>query len=95
MRRDQFPVADRLIYMNHAAVAPLPRVAAEAMQLFATDALEWGSWHYSEWLDSYEGVRRSMARMVNATPAEIALTKNTSEGIATVAMGIESRIRQD
>ena len=91
MRRDQFPVADRLIYMNHAAVAPLPRVAAEAMQRFATDALEWGSWHYSEWLDSYEGVRRSMARMVNATPAEIALTKNTSEGIATVAMGIDWR----
>jgi cysteine desulfurase / selenocysteine lyase len=87
--RPLFPVTESLIYLNHAAVAPLVRPAAEAMQRFSDDAMLYGSLHYGEWLDTYEGVRRAAARLVNVTPAEIALMKNTSEGIATVAMGLD------
>jgi cysteine desulfurase / selenocysteine lyase len=86
--RDQFPVTARLIYLNHAAVTPLCRPAAEAMQYLAQDALDFGSEHYSEWMATCEGVRVSTAALINATPAEIAIVKNTSEGIATVASGI-------
>jgi cysteine desulfurase / selenocysteine lyase len=86
--RDQFPVTERLVYLNHAAVAPLCRPAAEAMQQLAQDALEFGSLHYDRWMATYEGVRTSTAKLINATAAEIAIVKNTSEGIATVAMGI-------
>src|SRR5665213_1188385 len=86
--RDQFPVTDRLIYLNHAAVAPLCRRAAEAMRHLAQDALEFGSEHYEEWMETYEGLRVSIARMINAVPGEIAIVKNTSEGIATVATGM-------
>jgi cysteine desulfurase/selenocysteine lyase len=89
--RAQFPVTELLIYLNHAAVAPLVRPAAEAMKRFSDDAMLHGSLHYEQWLDAYEGVRRAAARMVNVTPAEIALMKNTSEGIATVAMGLDWR----
>jgi cysteine desulfurase / selenocysteine lyase len=89
--RAQFPVTESLIYLNHAAVAPLVRPAAEAMKRFSDDAMLNGSLHYEQWLDAYEGVRRAAARMVNVTPAEIALMKNTSEGIATVAMGLDWR----
>jgi selenocysteine lyase/cysteine desulfurase len=91
MNRDQFPVTERLIYLNHAAVSPLCRPAAEAMQRLAQDALDFGSLHYSQWLETYEGLRRSAARLVNGSPGEIALVKNTSEGIATVAMGFPWR----
>lgn len=87
--RDQFPVIKNLIYLNHAAVAPLVRPAAEAMQRFAEDSLQYGSLHYSDWLATYEGLRQSTARLINAAPEEIALMKNTSEGIATVAIGID------
>lgn len=86
--RAQFPVTESLIYLNHAAVAPLVRPAAEAMKRFSDDGMLFGSLHYQEWLDTYEGVRRAAARMVNVAPEEIALLKNTSEGIATVAMGL-------
>src|SRR5580698_5065278 len=86
--RHQFPVTERLIYLNHAAVAPLCRPAAEAMQHLAQDALEYGSEHYSKWMETYEGLRVSTASLINATPGEIAIVKNTSEGIATVATGI-------
>ena len=87
--REQFPVTRRLIYLNHAAVAPLSRKAAEAMQALAGDALEFGSLHYDRWLDAYEGLRLAAARLFGAERGEIALVKNTSEGIATVAMGLD------
>ena len=86
---DQFPVRENLVYLNHAAVAPLPRCSAEAMQHLAEDCLRYGSLHYGEWLAAYDGVRAAAARLVNAEPGEIALTKNTSEGIATIAMGLD------
>ena len=89
--RAQFPVTKSLIYLNHAAIAPLARPAVEAMQWFCEDGMLYGSQHYDKWLDTYEGVRRAAARLVNVTPAEIALMKNTSEGIATVAMGLDWR----
>jgi cysteine desulfurase / selenocysteine lyase len=84
----EFPVRDNLTYLNHAAVAPLPRRTADAIKHLADDSLHWGSLHYGEWLDVYEGVRVATARLINATPREIALVKNTSEGIATIAMGL-------
>jgi selenocysteine lyase/cysteine desulfurase len=86
--RSEFPVTNNLIYLNHAAVAPLSRRAAVAMQKLAQDALDFGSLHYADWMAAYEGVRNATARLINADPKEIAIVKNTSEGIATVAMGI-------
>jgi selenocysteine lyase/cysteine desulfurase len=88
--RDEFPVTKNLIYLNHAAVAPLCRRSAEAMQWFAQDALDYGSLHYSDWMATYEGLRDSAARLVNASPREIALVKNTSEGIAMIATGLQN-----
>jgi selenocysteine lyase/cysteine desulfurase len=86
---DQFPVRKHLVYLNHAAVAPLSRRAAEAMQRLAADCMEFGSLHYQEWLDAYEGLRVAAARLIGARRDEIAIVKNTSEGIATVAAGID------
>jgi selenocysteine lyase/cysteine desulfurase len=86
---DQFPVRQELVYLNHAAVSPLCRPAAEAMKRLADDCLNFGSLHYDTWLETYDGVRRAAARLIHSDPDEIALMKNTSEGIATVAMGID------
>ncbi|HZS55834.1 MAG TPA: aminotransferase class V-fold PLP-dependent enzyme [Bryobacteraceae bacterium] len=89
--RDEFPVTRQLIYLNHAAVAPLCRRAAEAMKELADDACLYGSLHYDRWMESYDGLRKSAARLINASPDEIAIVKNTSEGIAFVALGIDWR----
>jgi selenocysteine lyase/cysteine desulfurase len=85
----QFPVREQLIYLNHAAVAPLCKPAADAMKHLADDCTRFGSRHYAEWLDVYEGLRVAAARLIHADRAEIALMKNTSEGIATIAMGLD------
>ena len=87
--RDEFPVTKNLVYLNHAAVAPLSRRAAKAMQDLAQDALEFGSEHYAQWMAEYAGLRDAAARMINASAAEIAIVKNTSEGVATIAIGID------
>lgn len=91
MYREFFPVTRRLIYLNHAAVAPLCLPAAQAMESLTRDAVEWGSLHYSQWMECYDGLRRGAARLVSGAPGEIAIVKNTSEGIATIAMGLDWR----
>ena len=52
------------------------------MKRLADDACLYGSYHYSDWLDAYQGLRVTAARLIHAQPEEIALVKNTSEGIA-------------
>jgi cysteine desulfurase / selenocysteine lyase len=87
--REEFPVTNELIYLNHAAVAPLCRRAADAIRWLADDASQFGSLHYDKWMDSYAGLRKATSRLINASPEEIAIVKNTSEGISTVAMGLD------
>ena len=89
--REQFPVTDKLVYLNHAGVAPLCKPASEAMKQLAEDACLYGSLHYDQWMDAYEGLRVAAARLIGAAWPEIAIVKNTSEGIATIAMGIDWR----
>lgn len=89
--RDQFPVTRQLIYLNHAAVAPLCKPAADAMKGLADDCLAFGSYHYDAWMGAYEALRVAAAKLLHADRSEIALVKNTSEGIATVASGLDWR----
>ena len=88
---DQFPVRKNLVYLNHAAVAPLCRPAADAMKNLADDCLLYGSLHYDRWMAAYEGLRLSAAKLIGADRSEIAIVKNTSEGIATIALGLDWR----
>ncbi len=87
--RDQFPVTQELIYLNHAAVAPLCRRAADAIRWLADDSCLYGSLHYDKWMDAWAGLRQATARLINSSTEEIAIVKNTSEGIAIVALGID------
>jgi selenocysteine lyase/cysteine desulfurase len=59
------------------------------MQNLVEDCSRFGSMHYDQWLAAYEGLRVAAARLINANRSEIALVKNTSEGIAMVALGLD------
>jgi selenocysteine lyase/cysteine desulfurase len=54
-----------------------------------TDATTFGSIHYETWMKAYERLRVASARLINAVPAEIAVVKNTSEGISIFANGLK------
>lgn len=89
--REQFPVTRELIYLNHAAVAPLCRPASDAMKQLVEDACRYGSLHYDRWMEAYDGLRGAAAKLIHASEGEIAIVKNTSEGIATIALGLDWR----
>ena len=85
---DAFPVLRKWHFFNHAGVCPLPRVAADALRQYADEASA-GAYLDTTWYPRLARLRAVLARMINATPGEIALLKNTSEGLATVAAGLD------
>ena len=89
---DEFPVLQQGLYANHAAIAPWPRVASDAVAAFARENAEIGAEKYNHWLLRETQLRRGLAGLINAvSPDDIALLKNTTEGICTVANGIDWR----
>jgi cysteine desulfurase / selenocysteine lyase len=89
--RSLFPVTEKYVYLNHAAVSPLSTRVREAMSRLVDDVMLNGSANYAEWLDAYERARASAAQLVNARPSEIAFMRNTSEAISAVANGLAWR----
>ena len=87
---DEFPVLQHGLYANHAAISPWPRTASLAVAAFAMENAEIGSEKYSHWLLRETQLRKRLAGLINASSADdIALLKNTTEGICTVANGID------
>jgi selenocysteine lyase/cysteine desulfurase len=92
MYRDLFPVTRNVVYFNHAAVGPLSVRAFEAMQRHAGDQRDFGALHWRDWYAEYDRLREAAARLIGAhDPREIAILKNTSEGLSFVAEGFAWR----
>lgn len=86
----EFPILDRWAFFNHAGVTPLPRRSAAAIVKFAGQATE-DAYLEGGWYKQIEELRGTAARLINAAPGEIALVKNTSEGLSIVAGGMDWR----
>ncbi len=87
----EFPLEAGLIHLNHAAVGPWPRRAAEAVRRFAEENLHRGSLHYGAWLETEARLRRRLAALIGEEAGDIALLKNTSEGLSVIAHGLSWR----
>ena len=85
--RALFPVTKNVVYFNHAAVGPLSTRAHEAMEAFIRDQRDFGALHWKDWYAEYVHLRTAAARLIGAEPGEIAILKNTSEGLSFVAEG--------
>ena len=87
---DGFPIADRMVFLNHAAVAPISGRSAAAMKGYADQAAEAayvGSGWYSSKIDR---VRDLAAKVIGAKGREeIAFIPNTTTGLALVANGLD------
>lgn len=88
---EQFPTLKEMVYANHAAITPWPRVADEAMREFAAENCELGPMRVGRWVQREKRLRELLARMLNASSDDIALCGNTSDGVCTVANGIDWR----
>jgi selenocysteine lyase/cysteine desulfurase len=86
--RSLFPVTKNLVYLNHAAVGPLSVRAHDAMARHAADQRDFGALHWKAWYAEIDQVRESAARLIGAQAGEIAILKNTSEGLSFVGAGL-------
>ena len=85
-----FPVTHNLIHLNHAAVGPWPQVTTNAVNAFAEENAQYGSLNYPRWMETEKHLRGNLANLINAASIdEIALVKNTSEGLSFVAYGLQ------
>ncbi len=90
VRHPEFPLSDKVIYLNHAAVAPWPKRTTEAVKNFAEENVRLGARDYPKWLAKEKELREQLKTLVNAASTDdIALVKNTSEAISFVAMGLD------
>src|SRR2546425_1915258 len=82
--RREFPTLERWTYLDVARKTVPPRCQARAMEAYTRDIYEnagaeaWAPSHVSE-------ARAVMAKLLGAKPAEIAFTKNTTEGLNIAA----------
>src|SRR6185295_17385580 len=89
--RDEFPITAACAYFDHAAVAPVSRRVADAAAGFIADARDFARLHYAAWEARAEETRRAAARLVGADADEIAFVASTSDGLSSVATGIDWR----
>ncbi|RLT98134.1 MAG: aminotransferase class V-fold PLP-dependent enzyme [Ketobacter sp.] len=86
----EFPLDAAVYYLNHAAVAPWPKRTAEAVQTFADENMHRGARDYPVWLKTENALRAKMAQLIGAhSTRNIALQKNTSEGLSAIAYGLD------
>lgn len=87
--RRQMPVTERWAYFDHAAITALPAPVRDVFVAWSSDLAENGTAAWGKWRKRIDETRRSAATLVNASPDEIALVRNTTEGIGLVAEGID------
>nr|VFJ96812.1 MAG: Selenocysteine lyase/Cysteine desulfurase [Candidatus Kentron sp. LFY] len=89
--QNEFPLYNDRIYLNHAAVAPWPRRTSMAIERFS-EQVYGGAIRHRDWVEAEERLRNQFRELINAPSTEdIALLKNTSEGLSMVAHGIDWR----
>jgi selenocysteine lyase/cysteine desulfurase len=93
--RSLFPITNRAIYLNHAAVSPLPTPTVEAIESQLKDVRDNGSINFRSWIAVKERARSLLAELLGARPEQVALMRNTSDSLSTVANGLDWRTGQN
>jgi selenocysteine lyase/cysteine desulfurase len=85
--RREFPVVQRMLYLDAAHQTPLATSVLAALESFYREGLEYAG-PKPVWLKRVEEVRARVAKLIGADASEIAFTKNTSEGLNIAANAI-------
>ena len=87
--RKQFLFEDKLIMMNNGTVGPMPKPVFNTLVKYFRPQAE-NPYDVYNYLPSFKAeVRERLARFVNASPDEVALTSNTTEGLNFVVNGLD------
>jgi L-cysteine/cystine lyase len=90
--RAQFPVFERVSYLNAGTEGPIPRAAADAAQARieaeATGGRA-GRPYIEEVMGLADRLRAGYAEVLGCAPSEVALTGSTTDGVNTVIGGLD------
>ncbi|MEM7054442.1 MAG: aminotransferase class V-fold PLP-dependent enzyme, partial [Pseudomonadota bacterium] len=87
---EQFPAIDRPVWLNHAAISPWPSAVIQAMRNFVEQNASQGPSDYGQWMAIEQRLRERLAILLNAdSHNDIALVKNTSDGLNLIANGLD------
>lgn len=87
VRDEQFPVARHWAYLDHAAVAPLPRRSGDVLRHWVDRQERDGVVIWPEHGHRVEEIRGTAAALINAHRDEIAFVASTTHGIGLIAEG--------
>jgi L-cysteine/cystine lyase len=90
--RAQFPVIERVAYLNAGTNGPVPRRAFEATVAALREQLEEGrsskAW-FDHQIERIDLLRERAARLLGATQGDVALTGSTTDGVNAVLHAID------
>ncbi len=86
--RNEFPVVNNLIYLNHAGVSPIPLRSKNRMCEFITSINEWGATDFNSRKEIITSARQTGAEMLGCKTTEVGFVKSTTHGIILCARGV-------
>jgi L-cysteine/cystine lyase len=92
--RSQFPVLERVAYLNAGSVGPVALAAAQAAEAELRRQLDegrGGTAHFDHALAMGDRLRARVAALVGCDPWEVGLTGATTDGVNAVLAGLELR----
>lgn len=88
--QQSFTVNPGIINLNNGGVSPAPRTVQEAMKRYYDLSNEAPSYYMWRVLDQgREPLRRNLARLAGCDAEEIAINRNSSEGLETIIFGLQ------
>jgi selenocysteine lyase/cysteine desulfurase len=85
--RHRFPILERQVYVNSCSQGALSDAVRDSYAAYLRDWDEHGSpWEY--WVERSETARAAFARLINASPDEVAVTASNSAGIDALVSGL-------
>lgn len=88
--QQSFTVSPSLINLNNGGVSPAPKTVQDAMKRYYDLSNEAPSYYMWRILDQgREPLRRNLAKLAGCSPEEIAMNRNSSEGLETVIFGLQ------
>jgi selenocysteine lyase/cysteine desulfurase len=88
--QQSFTVSPYLINLNNGGVSPAPKTVQDAMKRYYDYSNEAPSYYMWRILDQgREPLRKNLAKAAGCSPEEIAINRNSSEGLETVIFGLQ------
>lgn len=88
--RSEFnPPTEESVCLNHAGISPIPKRTMQKISQFVETMGQGGSINHRRLETAQEVARIQCAGLIGAEVDRVAFTRNTSEGLSYVALGME------